>query len=148
MFTYFEPQKVTETRPEVSPKSSKIRLFATSCPSRCSHGPPRWSRGAKMASRGASETPKWLPKVLPRCQNGHPRCFRDAKMAPRMSKRRHHGSQMATARSKKGPAAENVALKIYILYMSVAGKSGMRMRPLFLRTKYPTKMLYPSNQIK
>ena len=37
-----------------------------------------------MASQGAPEVPKWLP-----------RCSRDAKVAPRMSKRKHQGPQMA-----------------------------------------------------
>ena len=58
IFYTFRAPKMTETSPEITPKSTKILLFATSCPSCCSHGPPPWSRGAKMASQGATETPK------------------------------------------------------------------------------------------
>ena len=75
---HFETQKLAETSPEITPKSTQILSFATSCPSCCSHGPPGWSRGAKIASQGAFETPKWSPKVLPRCQNG------SKKEAPRL----------------------------------------------------------------
>ena len=95
-FKHLGPEKPTGTSPEIIPKSTKIGLFATSCPSCCSHGLP-----------GHSMVPKWLPKVLPRRQNGHPRCSRGAKMVPRgapgvqkwgpeMSKRRHRAPQMAS----------------------------------------------------
>ena len=66
IFNAFWTPKTTWTRHEITPESTKILLFATSCPCCCSHGPPRWSPGAKMASQGDPETPKWLPKVLPR----------------------------------------------------------------------------------
>ena len=46
------------TGPKITPKSMKILFQTTSCPSCCSHGPPRWSRGAKMAPGGASEVPE------------------------------------------------------------------------------------------
>ena len=84
---HFYPQKLTQTGSEITPKSIKILSFATSCPSCCFLGRPGWSRGAKMVSRSGSDTPKWLPKVLPRCQNGFPRCSRGAKMGSRNGKK-------------------------------------------------------------
>ena len=63
-------------------------LFATSCRSCYSHGPPGWSRGVKMASQGAPEVPKLLPKVLPKCQNRFLSCSRDAKMESQNAKKK------------------------------------------------------------
>ena len=35
-----------------------------------------------MASQGAPEVPKWLPKVLPRCQNGSQNVKKEAPRPP------------------------------------------------------------------
>ena len=55
------------------PKSNEIPYTTFSIPPCCSHGPPAWSRGAKMASRGAPEVPKSPAVVLPRWENGSPK---------------------------------------------------------------------------
>ena len=94
-----------------------------------------------MASQGASETPKWLPKVLPRCQNDPQGAPRVKKQVPKTSKKMHRAPQVPSEEKKKhdmlrwmlgcsrgvkmvakitshdaseekGPAAEGVALKI------------------------------------
>ena len=80
---------MTETSPELSPKSTKILLFATPCPSCCSHGRPGWSRGAKMASQGAPEVP-------------NPRCSRGAKMGPRNIKKEVPSPQNGNPDMPKG----------------------------------------------
>ena len=51
-----------------------------------------------MASQGAPEMPKWLPKVLPRCSKGSPKGARWVlKMATQeMPKRRHRTVQKAS----------------------------------------------------
>ena len=81
-------------------KIKKILLFATSRPSCWSHGPPGWSRGAKMvsfprcsrdakmASQDAPEVPKLLPEELPRCENGVPKCQKEGTEFPKWHPRR------------------------------------------------------------
>ena len=65
---------------------------------RCQNGHPRYSRGAKIATQGASETPKW---VLPSCQNGFPRCSRGAKIESRNVKTKAPSSPSGICREKK-----------------------------------------------
>ena len=49
----------------------QILFRTTLCPSCCSHAPPGWPRGAKMA-----------PGVRPRCQNGPPKCKMETPSPP------------------------------------------------------------------
>ena len=87
-------KKLIYTGPKIIPKSMKILLRTTSCPSCCSHGPPRCSRGAKMGCQNAK-------KKAPSFINGNPRskkkhdmlkwllgCSRGVKMVPKINIRR------------------------------------------------------------
>ena len=93
--TLFEPDKQVPKSLANRQKSCHLQL--------------RVRPAAPMVLQGSPEVPKWPPKVLPRCQNGSPRCSRDEKMAPRMSKRKHRGSQMVPkwrSREAKGGKKE------------------------------------------
>ena len=58
---------------------------------------------APMVLQGGPEVPKWSPKMRPRCQNGPPE-FQNGDTKPPKD----------NPRSQKGPAAEGVALKIFL----------------------------------
>ena len=75
-FKLLEVKNLIYTMPKITTKSMKILLRTTSCPSCCSHGPSRWSRGAKMnppgCSRGAKMGPQNVKMKTPSLPNGNP----------------------------------------------------------------------------